>query len=143
MKAYILFTVLFVVGLSAASQTPDSINGNVFTTVDREAQFPGGSAGWRTYLQTNLKASLGSKYLKPKPGQTVRQTVIVSFLVDKEGNIQAARVDNPNEVHPKLAEESVRVIEQGPKWIPANQNGRNVIYRQKQSIIWQATYEDY
>jgi periplasmic protein TonB len=140
MKKYLLLAVFVTTAICSYAQI-DSSQEKVFNTVQVEAQFPGGTAGWRTYLQTNLKASLGSKYLKPKEGQTIRQNVIVSFLVDKEGNIQSVRVENPKEVHPRLAEESIRVIEQGPKWIPATQNGRNVIYRQKQSIIWQATYE--
>jgi len=35
--------------------------------------------------------------------------------------------------------EAVRVIKKGPKWQPAIQNGRNVIYRQKQNITFEVT----
>jgi periplasmic protein TonB len=37
------------------------------------------------------------------------------------------------------AGEAVRVIKKGPAWTPAVQNGRNVIYRQKQSITFQVS----
>ena len=111
----------------------------VFTTVQIEAQFPGGTAAWSKYLQTNLNADLGAKYVKVKTGQTVIVTAVVSFLVDKEGNIKEVQVLNPDEIHPKLAKEAIRVIRDGPKWIPAMQNGKPVIYRQKQKISWAVT----
>lgn len=112
-----------------------------FKKVDVEAKFPGGQQGWIKYLQKNLNADLGAEYLNPKKHKPVRQTVIVSFLVDKEGKITEVKVLNENEVHPKLAEEAIRVIKQGPDWIPAEQDGRKVIYRQKQSITWEASVQ--
>jgi periplasmic protein TonB len=112
-----------------------------FKTVQIEAQFPGGTKGWINYLQTNLKAELGAKYLNPKKGETIRQTVIIAFLVDKEGKISEVEVINPDEVHKKLAAESVRVIKEGPNWKPAVQDGKKVMYRQKQSITWEARAE--
>ncbi|MGF7230059.1 MAG: energy transducer TonB, partial [Arachidicoccus sp.] len=36
-----------------------------------------------------------------------------------------------------IAAEAIRVIEQGPKWTPAIQNGRYVAFRQTQRIIFQ------
>ena len=100
------------------------------------AEFPGGIPAWTRYLERNLDSSL-VRFLKIPYGQDwVRQTVYVTFIVDKEGATSDIRVVNENEVHPKLAAEAVRVIKYGPKWKPAVQNGKNVIYRHKQGISW-------
>ena len=40
----------------------------------------------------------------------------------------------------KIASE-ISVIKRGPKWKPAVQNGRNVIYRHKQSITFMVSEE--
>ena len=66
---------------------------------------------------------------------------MVSFLVDTSGNIFEVQILNSEEVQRKLAAETVRVIKEGPKWLPATQNGKKVIYRQKQSVTWQASAE--
>jgi len=101
-----------------------------FKTVQIQAQFPGGPEAWQKYLQRNLRAEVASDNGAP-PGN---YTVLVSFLVDKEGNISEVKAEN----NPGYgtSDEAVRVIQRGPKWKPAVQNGRNVIYRQKQSITF-------
>ena len=66
-----------------------------------------------------------------------RLTVVVSFLVDKDGNISEVKAENDPGYG--TADEAVRVIKRGPKWIPAVQNGRNVIYRQKQSVTFEVS----
>lgn len=111
------------------------------TSVQIEAQFPGGAKGWQHYLEASLNADLGAKYLRPKKGQVVEQTAMVSFLVDTLGNISEVQVLNPKDVHSRLAAESARVIREGPKWKPATVNGQKVIYRQKQTITWQVSAE--
>jgi protein TonB len=104
-----------------------------FKSVQIQAKFPGGDGEWRKYLERNLNRDLPVENGAP-PGN---YTVVVSFLVDKEGNISEVKADN----NPGYgtADEAVRVIKKGPKWIPAVQNGRNVIYRQRQSITFQVT----
>src|SRR5207247_2357815 len=137
MKKYFTLALLILsVHVFAQTDSTSEVNCDTckeFKTVQIEAQFPGGQQAWIKYLQRNLNAELGAKYLKPKKGETVTQTVIVSFLVDKEGKIFEVEAVNPNEIHKKLAAEAVRVIKEGPNWIPAVQNGKKVIYRQKQS----------
>jgi periplasmic protein TonB len=101
-----------------------------FKSVQIEAKFPGGAAEWAKFLQRNLNADEPVNQGAP-PG---RYVVVVSFLVDKDGSISEVRAEN----NPSYgtAEEAVRVIKKGPKWVPAVQNGRNVIYRQKQQITF-------
>jgi len=104
-----------------------------FKTVQIEAKFPGGNAGWQKYLERNLNANAPVDNGAPP----ANYTVIVSFLVDKNGNI--SEVQALNDPGYGTAEEAVRVIKKGPAWSPAVQNGRNVIYRQKQSVTFQVT----
>jgi len=101
-----------------------------FKTVQIQAKFPGGPDAWAKYLQRNLKSDTPTENGAP----TGSYTVVVSFLVDKEGNISEVKAENDPGFG--TATEAVRVISRGPKWNPAVQNGRNVIYRQKQAITF-------
>lgn len=104
-------------------------------TVQIQAKFPGGDAAWRRFLERNLEKTLPVENGAPLG----LYTVVVSFLVDKDGSISEVKAEN----NPGYGtgEEAVRVIRKGPKWQPAVQNGRNVIYRQRQSITFQVAEE--
>jgi protein TonB len=105
----------------------------VFTKVEKEAKFPGGPEGWRRYLERNLNANVAADDGAPMGNYTVK----VQFIVDKEGNIsnvQAIEVPKPC---PSCGPEAVKVIKRGPKWEPAVQNGRNVIYQAIQFVTFQ------
>jgi periplasmic protein TonB len=104
-----------------------------FTSVQVEAQFPGGQDAWRKYLERNLNNQTPADN-GAAPGN---YTVTVSFLVSKDGSI--SEVQALNDPGYGCAAEAVRVIKKGPAWKPAIQNGRNVIYRQKQNITFQVT----
>jgi len=102
-----------------------------FKTVQIEAKFQGGPAAWQKYLERNLNSNVPVDNGAPP----TKYTVVVSFLVDKNGNISEVKAENDPGYG--TAEEAVRVIKKGPAWTPAVQNGRNVIYRQRQSITFQ------
>ncbi len=104
-----------------------------FKTVQIEAKFPGGQDAWRNYLQRNLNQDIPSENGAPAGNYTV----LVSFLVDKEGSISEVRAESDPGYG--IAAEAIRVIQKGPKWTPAVQNGRSVIYRQKQPITFQVS----
>jgi len=106
-----------------------------FTSVQIEASFPGGMPAWKRFLERNLN----DRVVEENGGPPGRYTVIVSFKVDKDGNISEVKAEN-NPGH-GTADEAVRVIKKGPKWTPAQQNGRSVIYRQRQSITFVYTEE--
>jgi len=59
--------------------------------------------------------------------------------VDKTGGISEVKAENDPGYGTK--DEAVRVIKRGPNWKPAVQNGRNVIYRHKQSITFMVSEE--
>ncbi|MBX9733162.1 MAG: energy transducer TonB [Chitinophagaceae bacterium] len=108
---------------------PDYENA-VFTIVQNPAEFPGGLAGWTKYLQKNLNSDLPVQNGAP----VGKYTVVVSFIVAKDGTISDVVAENDPGYGTKA--EAVRVIQKGPSWKPAVQNGKNVIYRQRQSIVF-------
>lgn len=146
-------------------QNSDS-SGHEYIAIQIPATFRGGVKGWADYLTKNLRTELAAKYVKmKKTDSVVKQTVVVSFLVDKTGLISDVKADPAEkgvEQHPKLVAEAIRVIAEGPRWEPAQQevfevvNGKipydqilekkkkgfkKVIYRHKQSITYVVTKE--
>lgn len=107
----------------------------IFDKVEIEAKFPGGDSKWRQYLERNLNPNTPVDNGAPEG----TYTVVVQFVVDKEGNISDVR---PLTNHGYgMEEEAARVIKKGPKWEPAVQNGRQVKAYRKQPITFQVTGE--
>lgn len=135
--ATILLCLAFATTSFAQSNSTTTKDEQINQVVQEEPSFPGGLTGWRDYLVKNLNSELGETCLKIKKGETsVKQTVILSFKVDKQGKVSEVTVVNRDEVHPQLAAEAVRVITTGPDWVPARHNGENVISRKRQTITW-------
>ena len=107
----------------------------VFTVVQIPAEFPGGTSAWTRYLERNLNRDIPSDNGAPPN----RYTVVVSFTVSKTGAISDVSAENDPGYGTKA--EAIRVITRGPAWKPAVQNGRNVIYRHKQSITFVVSEE--
>ncbi len=101
-----------------------------FTSVQIEAQFKGGMSEWIKYLERNLNKELPSENGAPPADYAV----IVSFIVDRNGLISDVRAENDPGYGTRA--EAIRVIQKGPNWTPAQQNGRAVVYRQKQKITF-------
>lgn len=90
----------------------------IFTKVEKEAEFPGGQAAWGKYVRRAIEAEL-DEFTDSDFG-----TVVVKFVVDKQGNVSDVQATTMK--GSKLAEVAVNAIRKGPKWIPAQQNGRYV-----------------
>jgi len=92
----------------------------VIDVVEIESTYPGGPAAWTRFLTKNFRAP-----------DEVSGTVIVKFIVDKEGNVSDVEaISGPEE----LRAEAVRVIKKSGKWTPAIQNGRKVNSYKRQPI---------
>ena len=105
-----------------------------FTSVEIQAEFPGGAAAWEKYLRRNLDESIPSN--NGAPAGTY--TVTVSFIVDKNGNIsEVSGVPKGGGPDYGTVDEAIRVIKKGPKWSPGVQNGRQVKSWRTQNISWQ------
>lgn len=98
------------------------------------AEFPGGQLGWANYLERNLNIDVLEKN-GALPG---RYEVKVSFIIDKEGNVTEVEAEN-NPGYGTM-EEAMRVVKNGPKWISATENGVNVLYRQRQLIVFRLSF---
>jgi len=96
------------------------------------------AGGWTKYLQANLNSQVASKYLKiPKGEQSASQQVLVMFLINEYGKVSNAEVLNKKEVHPKLAEEALRVLNESPLWKPATFLGEKTIFWLKMPITFE------
>jgi protein TonB len=96
-----------------------------FVSVQIESEYPGGIPAWQRFLNKYLR------YPQEAQDQGVQGTVLVQFIVDKEGNVSDVEaVSGPAE----LRAEAVRVIKKSGKWTPAVQNGSRVKSYKKQPI---------
>ena len=102
-----------------------------------KASFPGGEEGWRQYLMKNLHAERIVDLVKfPRGKKTIKQTVIVKFIVLHDGTIAEVTAENYDQVDPYCADEAIKVIKKSPNWIPALQNGRKVNAYRRQPITF-------
>ena len=111
---------------------------SIFKSVCIEAEFPGGAMGWRDYLVRNLRTSVSRHINIPKGESSASATVIVSFIVDENGNIDSTAADSFSiaTVHKKIVAEAIRAIQEGPKWKPASICDKKVPYRARQQITF-------
>lgn len=109
---------------------PNQNNDPIFYTAQKAAQFPGGGEGWIRYLERNL-----NRDVPVANGAPIGQyKVILSFVVTSDGDIKDVKaVADPGY---GTAAEAIRIIEKGPKWVPAEQNGKKVNYFITQSIAF-------
>ncbi len=138
MAAYPLIdsnTLTVVNGKPDTSGTPDNNEEKVFERVEIEASFPGGDALWRRYLERNLDGSTPTKNGAPEG----TYTVVVQFIVDKEGYIFDVRALTNHGYG--MEAEVIRVIKKGPKWSPAVQDGRHVKAYRKQPVTFMVISE--
>lgn len=102
----------------------------IFSKIEITPSFPGGEQKWKMYLMKNLNASI----LKTNKAPDGAYTVVVQFIVDKDGFISDVK---PLTTHGYgMEEEAVRVIKAGPRWSPALQNGKIVKAYKKQPVTF-------
>lgn len=120
---------------SPSEKLQNNDDGKIFDRVEVEASFPGGDQMWRKYLERTLNPNTPVDNGAPEGSYTV----IIQFVVDKEGNISDVR---PLTHHGYGMEaEVMRVIMKGPKWTPAEQDGRKVKAYRKQPVTFQVIVE--
>jgi TonB-dependent SusC/RagA subfamily outer membrane receptor len=96
----------------------DTIPDKVFTKVENEASFPGGPQAWQKFIVKEIQASIDS-FTNADFG-----TCLLKFIVNSDGTVSNIQATTMNGTH--LAKTSIAAIKNGPKWIPATQNGRTV-----------------
>jgi N-acetylmuramoyl-L-alanine amidase len=96
----------------------DTIPDKVFTKVENEASFPGGLQAWVKYISKAITDSI-SKFTEADYG-----TCVLRFIVNTDGSISDVVATTMRGT--ELAKVSINAIKNGPKWIPASQNGKTV-----------------
>jgi protein TonB len=100
--------------------------------VEVPAKFVG---NWQNFLRKNLNAEIPVNN-GAGPG---RYSVVVQFVVDKEGNVSEIK---PLTNHGYgVEEEAVRVLKKATKWEPAIQNGYPVKAYHRQIITFEVVEE--
>ena len=90
-----------------------------FASIEIQPEFPGGgNAAFGRYIQKNFVYSPMARE------QGLSGKVIVSFVVEKDGNLTDIKV--LRDLGLGTGEEAVRVLKKSPKWKPGIQNGRPV-----------------
>lgn len=83
--------------------------------VDRKPEFPGGIDNCYKYFN--------EKITKPQvPGLVDK--VVLSFVVEKDGSISDIRI--LHDAGFGTGEQSIKILEEGPKWIPGDKDGKRV-----------------
>jgi len=83
-----------------------------------ESEFEGGLKGWQQYLLRNLR------YPREAYSVGIQGEVRVAFLVSAVGAVQDIWIHKS--IDRSLDKESLRLLEDSPNWIPAEQDGRRV-----------------
>ena len=120
-------STVFVAPKIQKNADPKKNNEPIFYTTQKPAESP---AGWSNYLMNNLDRDLPYRN-KAVPG---KYTVRLSFVVNQNGDVE--NVIAENDPGYGTAKEAVRVIQNGPKWIPAEQEGKKVNFLVKQTIVF-------
>jgi protein TonB len=116
----VIFVLIFVTNVAAQTHNTEPLAkvDTVFSKVEVEASFPGGAQAWTRYL-TNAIEENQSKLRKSDYG-----TCIIKFIVNTKG--QVSSVEATTMQKSRLAKIAIEAIANGPKWHPAQQNGKFV-----------------
>jgi TonB family protein len=101
-----------------------------YTEVEKSAQFQGGDLNtFREWVQKNLV------YPPVAVKNGIFGKIILQFAVNSHGKVCDIKVLRG--VDPSLDNESIRVVQSSPDWVPAQQKGKNVKQQFVMPIIFQ------
>lgn len=100
------------------TEKSDPYEGEIFTTVEKKPEFPGGDAALLKFVSDNLR------YPKEAHEKNIQGRVIVRFVINKDGSVGATEVVRGTD--PLLDAEAERVVKSLPKFHPGEINGQPV-----------------
>lgn len=104
--------------LSTQNKPVATENGDVFTVVEEQPEFPGGERELMSYIKSTLK------YPRDCADEGIQGRVTLSFVIDTDGSvIEAEPMRSPDD---RLTAEAIRIVESMPKWKPGRQGGEAV-----------------
>ena len=98
--------------------------------IETEAYFPRGNSAWPEYLQKHIRANIAAKKKAPAGSYTV----VIKFAIGKDGKTE--EITGETNYGYGMENEVMRVIEAGPRWMPAMQNGKIVRAYRRQPITF-------
>lgn len=113
-------------------EPPKSEPDPIVEIVEIDAKFTG---SWKQFLEKNLNPNVPVDNLAPAG----RYSVIIRFVVDKEGNV--SNITPLTNQGYGMEQEAVRVLKKAAKWEPAIQNGLKVKAYKKQVIVFEVLDE--
>ena len=97
---------------------PTPISDEPVTTVEQQAEFPGGITELMKYLRDNLR------YPEIARDAVIQGRVVLRFVVEKDGSV--SNISILKSVHELLDKEAIRVTKGMKNWSPGKQGGRSV-----------------
>jgi len=101
-------------------------NKEIFDITEVPAIPPGGMEGWSSYVAGNMK------YPQQARTMGVEGTVIAAFVVNSDGSVSDAEILRG--IGAGADEEALRIVQNSPKWSPAQQRGQAVNCRMRVPI---------
>ena len=98
--------------------------------IEKEAEFKGGQEGWAAFLRKNLDANVPVR----KGAPVGYHRAMALFVVGADGSISDIKI-----LHDPgfgMGAEFIRILKKSPKWVPAQQYGRNVKAYRKQPLTF-------
>ena len=86
--------------------------------IEEAPEFPGGNDSLNAFIKQNLQ------YPKSAKEQGIEGTVIVRFIVEKDGSVTVYRINR--DVNEELAAEAIRLVNIMPKWKPGMEGPKPV-----------------
>ncbi len=103
-----------------------AVANEVFDVVEQQPNPPGGMEGWNRYLSRNLKYPIQART------NGIEGTVIVVFEIHQDGTVRNPEILRG--IGGGADEESIRIVQNSPKWEPGRQRGQAVITRMRLPI---------
>ena len=101
----------------------------IFVSVEKMPEFPGGETELYKYLNKNLK------YPDIAKEQNLQGRVFITFVVEKDGSIANPKV--ARDIGGGCGEEALRVVRAMPKWTPGKQRTQTVRVQYTLPVIFQ------
>ena len=100
------------------AEEEDAEANTIFTVVEQEPEFPGGTKALMEFISKNLR------YPAFAAENGIQGRVTLSFVVEKDGSVtDIQEMRSPSE---DLTKEAKRVVQSMPKWKPGKQRGKPV-----------------
>jgi periplasmic protein TonB len=116
--------------MATTEEIEEARDSGIFTSTEIRASFKGGDKVFMNYLSFNLNKNI------PKVNGAPAGTyiVVIRFIVHKSGRISGVVAETKKGYG--MEEEAMRIINTGPKWLPAMQNGYYVTAYKRQPITF-------